>query len=51
MFAQNIGETVKKIYFSRKKIYNMATYRINCRSLKSREIVNKIINIYEKTRN
>ena len=51
IFAQNIDETVKKIYFNRKKIYNMAAYRINCRSLKSGEIVNKILNIYEKTRN
>ena len=29
----------------------MAAYRINCRSLKSGEIVNKILNIYEKTTN
>jgi hypothetical protein len=37
----------KKIYFERKKIYNEADYRIKCRSLKSEEIVNKIL-IYMK---
>ncbi len=48
---KNVGETVKKIYFDRKKIYNEADYRIKCNSLKSEEIVNTILNLYEKSRN
>ena len=49
LLQKNINETVKKIYFERKKIYNEADYRIKCKSLKSGEIVNKIIDIYEKS--
>ena len=51
LFEKNIADTVKKIYFDRKKIYNEADYRIKCNSLKSREIVNKILDIYEKSGN
>ena len=51
LFKKNIDETVKKIYFDRKKIYNEADYRIKCNSLKLEEIVNKIIGIYEKSGN
>ena len=51
LFTQNINDTIKKIYFDRKKIYNKAAYRINCKSLRSEEIVYKILNIYEKSRN
>ena len=51
LFGKNIAETVKKIYFNRKKIYNEADYRIKCNSLKSDEIVHKILNLYEKSRN
>ena len=51
LFKRNIDETVKKIYFDRKKIYNEADYRIKCNSLKLEEIVNKIIGIYEKSGN
>ena len=51
LFKKNIDETVKKIYFDRKKIYNEADYRIKCNSLKLEEIVNKIIRIYEKSGN
>ena len=47
----NIDETVKKIYFDRKKIYNEADYRIKCNSLKSEEIVNIILGLYEKSGN
>ena len=49
LFEKNITETVKKIYFDRKKIYNEADYRIKCNSLKSGDIVNKILGIYEKS--
>ena len=51
LFKKNIDETAKKIYLSRKKIYNEADYRIKCNSLKSDEIVHKILNLYEKSRN
>ena len=42
---------VKKIYFDRKKTYNEADFRIKCKSLKSEEIVNKILEFYEKSGN
>ena len=48
---KNTHETVKKIYFDRKNIYNEADYRIKCNSLRSDEIVSKIINLYEKSGN
>jgi len=51
LFRKNISETVKKIYFERKKIYNEADHRIKCDYLKSEEIVNKIVNLYEKSGN
>ena len=49
LFQKNISETVKKIYFERKKIYNEADFRIKCGSLKSEDIVNEILNLYEKS--
>ena len=48
LFKKNTSETVKEIYFNRKKIYNEADHRIRCGSLRSKEIVNKILNLYEK---
>tara|TARA_Y100000741_G_scaffold110952_1_gene83285 strand:+ start:400 stop:888 length:489 start_codon:yes stop_codon:yes gene_type:complete len=51
LFRQNISEMVKKIYFDRKKTYNEADFRIKCKSLKSEEIVNKILEFYEKSGN
>ena len=51
LFKKNTSETVKKIYFERKKIYNEADYRIICDSLKSEEIARKILNLYEKSGN
>ena len=51
LFRQNTSDLVKKIYFDRKKIYNKADFRIKCKSLKSREIVDKILNLYEKSGN
>ena len=51
LYKKNISETVKKIYFNRKKIYNEADYRIKCYSLKSEQIVEKILNLYENFRN
>ena len=51
LFKKNMSETVKKIYFDRKKIYNEADHRVKCDSLRSKEIVNKILNLYEKSGN
>ena len=51
LFKKNIAETAKKIYFDRKKIYNEADFRIKCDSLKSDEIVHKILKLYEKSGN
>jgi len=51
LFNKNINETVKKIYFDRKKIYNEADFKITCSSLKTEEIVKKILNLYEKSGN
>ena len=51
LYKKNINETVKKIYFQRKKIYNEADFRIKCNSLKSEQIVRKILNLYEKSGN
>ena len=51
LFKKNIAETAKKIYFYRKKIYNKADFRIKCNSLKPNEIVNKILDLYEKSDN
>ena len=48
LLNKNLSETVKKIYFDRKKIYNEADYRIKCNSLSCGEIANKILNLYEK---
>ena len=51
LLKKNTNEEVKKIYFDRKKIYNEADYRIKCDSLKSEEIANKILSLYEKSGN
>lgn len=51
LFKKNVSDAVKKIYFERKKIYNEADYRVKCNSLKSEEIADKILKLYEKSRN
>ena len=51
LFKKNTNETVKKIYFDRKKIYNEADHRVKCSSLRSEEIANKILILYEKSGN
>ena len=51
LLKKNTNEEVKKIYFDRKKIYNEADYRIKCDSLRSEEIANKILSLYEKSGN
>ena len=51
LYKKNISDTIKKIYFERKKIYNESDFRIRCSSLKSIEIVDKILKLYENSRN
>ena len=51
LYKKNISSTVKKIYLNREKIYSKADYRIKCRSLKTSEIVNKILKLYENSGN
>jgi shikimate kinase len=51
LLKKNISETIKKIYFDRKKIYNEADFKIKCGSLKSDQIVSKILSLYEKSGN
>tara|TARA_B100001564_G_C20643385_1_gene673239 strand:+ start:48 stop:569 length:522 start_codon:yes stop_codon:yes gene_type:complete len=49
LFKKDTAETVKRIYFERKKIYSEADYRVKCNSLKSGEIASRILNLYEKS--
>ena len=51
LYKKNLGEEVKKIYLERKKTYNEANYRIKCNFLKPNVIVEKILKLYEKSRN
>ena len=51
LLKKNTKEEIKKIYFDRKKIYNEADYRIECKTLRSEEIAKKILNLYEKSGN
>ena len=43
--------SIKKIYFIRKRFYNKADYRIKCKTLTLKQIIEKILNFYEKSRN
>jgi len=45
------NDSIKKIYYMRKKFYNNANYRINCKALALRHIIEKILDLYEKPRN
>ena len=47
----NLKESINKIYLERKKIYSEANFTIKCNSMDTKEIVNKIINLYENSRN
>ena len=47
----NLSETLKKIYFERKNIYDLANFRIDCNKIKQEKIVDKIINLYADFRN
>ncbi len=47
----DLRKTVNKIYLERKKTYSEADYRVKSNFLKIDEIVGKILNHYESTRN
>ena len=47
----NLEDSINKIYSQRKKIYNESDFKIKCDSMKIQEIVNKIVKLYEDSRN
>ena len=48
---EKTNDSIKRIYFERKKFYNQANFRINCKTLTLKKIVENILNLYEKPRN
>ena len=48
---KNLRESVNKIYLERKKTYSEADFRIKCNFLKANIIVDKILELYEKSGN
>ena len=48
---KNLDDTVKQIYLERKKTYSEADYKIKCDSFKPDKIVDKVLKLYEKSRN
>jgi len=48
---EKINDSIKKIYFVRKKFYTKADYRIKCKTLTLKQIIEKILKFYEKSRN
>ena len=48
---RKLEQSVNKIYSLRKKIYNESSFKIKCDILDKDAIVNKIINLYEISRN
>ena len=46
---KNLAETVKKLYYERKKTYREADFKIKCNFLKPDLIVEKILKLYEKS--
>ena len=47
----DLEKTINKIYTERKKIYNKSDFKIICDSMNTKEIVNKIIKLYENSAN
>ena len=43
--------SIKKIYYIRKKFYNKADYRIKCKTSNLKQVIEKILYFYEKSRN
>jgi shikimate kinase len=51
LYKKDLNDAIKKLYFERKKIYNEADYRVKCSSLKSHEIIDKLLKLYDNSRN
>ena len=51
LYKKDLNDKIKKLYFERKKIYNEADYRVKCSSLKSHEIIDKLLKLYDNSRN
>ena len=48
---KNLEKTINKIYTERKKFYSKSNFKIVCNALNTQEIVNKVIDLYENSRN
>ena len=48
---EKTDSSIKKIYYIRKKFYNKADYRIKCKTLNLKQVIEKILYFYEKSRN
>ena len=51
LYKKKLDVTVNKIYLERRKTYSEADFRIKCNFLHPEKIVDKIIKLYEKSRN
>ena len=47
----NLEKTLNKIYLDRKRIYNESNFRIKCESKNIKVIIDRIIKIYENSKN
>ena len=50
LYKKDLKVTINKIYLERKKTYSEANFRIKCDFLKPQVIVNKVLKLYEKSR-
>ena len=48
---KNLRESINKIYLDRKKTYSEADFKIKCSFLKTNIIVDKVLELYEKSGN
>ena len=51
LMKRNFSENINKIYLERMKTYSKSDFRIKCDFLKPEEIVFRILNLYENSRN
>ena len=50
LYKKDLKVTINKIYLERRKTYSEANFRIKCDFLKPQIIVNKVLKLYEKSR-
>ena len=48
---ENLNATIKKIYLERKKFYIKANYKVDCEKITIKQTLEKILNLYESSRN